>query len=108
MELRNIAVNRRLISSGAVARMKRSPILLGMRRARKEKSSPKRNLDETLDEEEWDFQYDLLRPDQIMVADDTNAYQSFGDSVFSAPQEDILEGERSTMIFPSPFIDGSV
>ncbi|KAL5520611.1 hypothetical protein ACEPAF_2612 [Sanghuangporus sanghuang] len=91
MELRNIAINRRLITSGMIQRMKRSPILLGTRRVRRERPNAKKELDEALDEEEWDFQYDLLRPDQIVIADDTNAYQSFGDSVFSAPQEDILE-----------------
>ncbi|KAL5514880.1 hypothetical protein ACEPAG_2196 [Sanghuangporus baumii] len=91
MELRNIAINRRLISSGTIQRMKRSPILLGTRRVRRERPNAKKEVDEALDEEEWDFQYDLLRPDQIVIADDTNAYQSFGDSVFSAPQEDILE-----------------
>ncbi|KAL5498075.1 hypothetical protein ACEPAH_3006 [Sanghuangporus vaninii] len=91
MELRNFAINRRLITSGMIQRMKRSPILLGTRRVRRERSNAKKELDEALDEEEWDFQYDLLRPDQIVIADDTNAYQSFGDSVFSAPQEDILE-----------------
>lgn len=45
-----------------------------------------------LDEDEWDLQYDLLRADQIVVADDTNAYQIFGDALFTAPQEDLLEG----------------
>ena len=73
-------------------RMKRSAILLGIKRIRKERPVAKKELvDDALDEEEWDSQYDLLRPDQIVVADDTNAYQIFGDSVFSAPQEDILE-----------------
>ena len=92
MELRNVAVNRRLLSSSVVLRMKRSAILLGIKRVRKERPVAKKELvDDALDEEEWDSQYDLLRPDQIVVADDTNAYQIFGDSVFSAPQEDILE-----------------
>ena len=34
----------------------------------------------------------------MVVADDTNSYQHFGDVIFAAPQEDILEGM-------SPFID---
>ncbi|KAH8112414.1 hypothetical protein DFH11DRAFT_1607467 [Phellopilus nigrolimitatus] len=74
-------------------RMKKSPILLGARRVRKakEKTDKKEAVNDELDEEEWDSQYDLLRPDQIVVADDTNAYQFFGDSIFSAPQEDLLE-----------------
>jgi len=44
------------------------------------------------DDEEWELQYDLKRPDSIIVADDTNALQLFGNSLFCAPQEDILEG----------------
>lgn len=98
MELRNIAVNRRLLSSGTTSRMKRSAILLGIKRVRKEKPDPKKEaIDDALDEEEWDSQYDLLRPDQVVVADDTNAFQIFGDSVFSAPQEDILESKSIIM-----------
>lgn len=96
IELRNIAVNRRLLSSGIFARMKRAPILLGSRRVKKSKESgdkkPSGNITLDLDEDEWDAQYDLLRPDGVVIADDTNAYQFFGDAVFSAPQEDILEG----------------
>ena len=50
-------------------------------------------VDDALDEDEWDVEYDLLRPDQIVIADDTSTFQVFGDSVFCAPQEDLLEGE---------------
>lgn len=92
-EIRNIAVNRRSISSGVLARMKRSAILLGARRVRKGKtgiSSPTNELDE---DEECDFEYDLMKPDTIVVVDDTNIYQHFGDVIFAAPQEDLLEGK---------------
>lgn len=44
------------------------------------------------DDDEWELQYDLRRPDQIVIADDTHAHQAFGHSLFTAPQEDILEG----------------
>jgi hypothetical protein len=44
------------------------------------------------DEDDWDFQDDLLQPNKVAIADDTNAYQLFGDRIFCAPQEDILEG----------------
>ena len=46
-----------------------------------------------LDEDDWDLQYDLRKADQIVVADDTNGYQLFGDQIFTAPQEDLLESE---------------
>ncbi|KAJ7129825.1 hypothetical protein C8R43DRAFT_1026002 [Mycena crocata] len=81
-ELRNIAVNQRQITSGTLTKMKKAPILLGT--LRKGSSD--------LDEDEKDLQYDLKRPDQIVIADDNNALQNFGDSLFTAPQEDILEG----------------
>jgi len=44
------------------------------------------------DEDDWDLQDDLLQPSKVAVADDTNTYQLFGDRIFCAPQEDILEG----------------
>ena len=64
--------------------MKKSKILLGT--LRKTSSSG------DLDDDEKDLQYDLKRPDQIVIADDNNALQNFGDALFTAPQEDILEG----------------
>ncbi|KDQ54066.1 hypothetical protein JAAARDRAFT_409896 [Jaapia argillacea MUCL 33604] len=93
LELRNLAVNRRNLPSSTITRMKRSPMLLASRRVKKAKVAKK--ADENVadwDEEDWDYEYDLRRSDQIVVADDTNSYQQFGDSIFSAPQEDLLEG----------------
>ncbi|KAG2015943.1 hypothetical protein CC2G_009161 [Coprinopsis cinerea AmutBmut pab1-1] len=87
-ELRNMAVNVRMISDTTIARMKRNPILLAMQR--KAKSSKKESKD--LEEEEWDISYDLKKGDQIVVVDDTAAYQVFGEDLWTAPQEDILEG----------------
>ena len=78
-------------------------MLLGIRRARKVKKEDTKVSEDVLDEDEWDLQYDLMRPEQILIADDTNAFQSFGDSIFTAPQEDILEG-----MHPTPFIHKNV
>ena len=68
--------------------MKRSNVLLGSRRVKNDvgKTSSEG------DEDEWDLQDDLLQPSKVAIADDTNAYQLFGDRIFCAPQEDILEG----------------
>lgn len=69
-------------------RMKRSNVLLGSRRLKK-------TGDQTVgerDEDDWDIQDDLLPPNKVAIADDANAYQIFGDRIFCAPQEDILEG----------------
>ncbi|KAI0267320.1 hypothetical protein BC834DRAFT_981543 [Gloeopeniophorella convolvens] len=86
-ELRNLAVNRRLLTQGTIIRMKRSNILLGSRRVKK--SGGKASSEG--DEEDWDYQDDLLQPNRVVIADDTNSYQLFGDRIFCAPQEDILE-----------------
>ncbi|KAI0313421.1 hypothetical protein OF83DRAFT_1175689 [Amylostereum chailletii] len=84
----NIALNRRMLSSASLMRMRRADVLLASRRKKRvvnEKSNPDG------EEEDWDHEDDLLRPDKVVIADDTNAYQLFGDSVFCAPQEDLLE-----------------
>lgn len=89
IELRNLAVNARLLSTGAVARMKVSPILIGFRRQRKPRKESDKALD--LDEDDWELLYDLRKPLDVVIADDTNAYQMFGESIYTAPQEDLLE-----------------
>ena len=76
--------------------MKRSPVLLGLQRVHRH--SGEKNLDD-LDDEEWDLIYELKKPEQITIADDTHAYQTFGTSLFTAPQEDILEGEEIFWIY---------
>lgn len=87
-ELRNLAVNERNLSYGTMQRMRKSPVFLGMKR----KPRKLHKSGDDWDEEEWEIIYDLKRPSEIVIADDTNAYQAFGDSLFAAPQEDILEG----------------
>jgi hypothetical protein len=66
-------------------------VLLGSRRVKRAggKSSSEG------DDDDWDFQDDLLQPSKIAIADDNNAYQRFGDRVFCAPQEDLLEGTHA-------------
>jgi hypothetical protein len=91
VELRNIAINRRLIQGSTINKMKQSPVLLALRRVKKVHSSQQAESLDTEDDD-WDMKYDLLIPGKIVIADDTNAFQLFGDSVFSAPQEDLLEG----------------
>lgn len=90
-------MNRRLLSSGTLTRLKRAATLLGSRRIKKVKPAGKSqqvDVQGDPEEEDWDLEYDLLTPDKVLVADDTNAYHFFGSSVFTAPQEDLLEGER--------------
>ncbi len=76
--------------------LKRSAVLLGSRRVRKNKPAPSKKQPDDfagdLEEEDWEYQYDLLTPDKVVIADETHAYQLFGDVIFTAPQEDLLEG----------------
>lgn len=78
------------MKSETIARMKESPILLGSQR-KPRKPDEKANIDD-LDEEEVELQYDLRKPKEIVIADDTHSHKAFGNSIFTAPQEDILEG----------------
>ena len=92
VELRNIAINRQTLSSATSARLRKAPILVGSRRVRRQKSGTAADPVDG-DEEDWDLEYDLLAPNQVAIADDTIALQQFGEVIFCAPQEDILEGE---------------
>ncbi|KAG6908391.1 hypothetical protein DXG01_004820 [Tephrocybe rancida] len=94
-ELRNIAINHKLIKSGTIARMKRASILLGSKRKHR-KSGEKMDTEE-FDEDDWEVQYDLRKAEEIIIADDTHALQAFGESFFTAPQEDILEAFYSQL-----------
>jgi hypothetical protein len=70
-------------------RMKRSNVLLGSRRVKKDPAvKPRvRGMKTT-----GTFKTICFKPSKVAIADDTSAYQLFGDRIFCAPQEDILEG----------------
>ena len=95
-------MNRRLLSSTVRLRLGRSPVLLGTRRVRREKRQAKTASVEYEEDEEWDYVYDLLTAEKIVIADDTNAYQLFGDVIFTCPQEDMLEGKPSSRVSMRP------
>jgi hypothetical protein len=75
--------------------MKKAPILLASQRKRHQTTGKghAQSNSADLDEDDWDQQWDLRRADQIVIADDINGYQLFGDQIFTAPQEDLLESE---------------
>ncbi|CAG7850452.1 SubName: Full=Uncharacterized protein {ECO:0000313/EMBL:CCA72144.1} [Serendipita indica DSM 11827] len=93
-ELRQMAASLGDITSATKQAMKRAPILLGSRVA-DEKSSENRARSNSVGmEEEEDsvtVSYELLRADQIVIIDDVNSYAQFKDTLYGAPQEDILE-----------------
>jgi hypothetical protein len=71
--------------------MKQAPILLGSQRMRRDKvSSSAYSLD--VDDNYCDPEYDLFHPHKLAIADDSIAYQLFGEYIFCAPREDLLEG----------------
>ena len=70
--------------------MKQSPVLLGTQRKPRE-SNVNSDLDDP-DEDDVELRYDLREAKEIVIADETHAHKAFGDSIFTAPQEDILEG----------------
>ncbi|KAG8883551.1 hypothetical protein FRB97_006398 [Tulasnella sp. 331] len=92
-ELRQIAAHQNF-QPALIQQMKRTPFLLGSRRTPRPVTD-KHGLaigEEEGEEEDYDITYDLLRPDQIIVVDDTNAYSLFSEALYGAPQEDLLEG----------------
>lgn len=80
-----------MLSYATSLRLKKAPILVGSRRVRRQKSNKAADPVDA-DEEDWELEYDLLPPDRVAIADDTIALQQFGEDIFCAPQEDILEG----------------
>jgi len=85
--LRELARDRDKLEKETILRMTRSKILLGSRRVKRDGGDPSIGDDK----EDWHLQDDLLLPSDVVIVDDTNAYQLFGDRIFFAPQDDILE-----------------
>lgn len=92
LELRNLSVNWERLSTETILLMKRSNIVLGSRRVKKSDG----NASNEGDEDDWELQDELLQAKQVVIVDDTSAYQLFGDRIFCAPQESMLEGTWST------------
>ena len=95
MELRNIAINARSLSSVTTAKLETAAVLIGSRRVRRQKLNKAADLVDG-NEEDWDLVYKLLAPSQVVIADDVIALQQFGEDIFCAPREDILEGEHGS------------
>ena len=97
VELCKIAINLKFLSSATLASLKNAEVLVGSRRIRRQRS------DGTTDplgyEEDWDVEYSLLAPNQVAIADDMITLQQFGEEIFCAPQEEILESEHNS-IYP--------
>jgi hypothetical protein len=73
--------------------MKQSKILLGSRRVKRGGG----NSSIGGDQDDWYLQDELLQPSEVVIVDDTNAYQLFGDRIFCAPQDDSIESTQSSV-----------
>ncbi|KAH0832863.1 hypothetical protein J3R83DRAFT_11798 [Lanmaoa asiatica] len=91
-ELQNLAVNSYNITNGPMSKMKISLILLGICCQKALKTLLNKTSLAEWDEEGWENLHNLQKPSEIIIADNMNAYQLFGNSVFITPQEDLLEG----------------
>ena len=96
VELRNIAINFKSLRPITSIRLKEAEILVASRRLQRQED------DEVTDhggddEEDQDLEYTLLPSSQVAIVDDMIAYQQFGEYIFCAPQENILEGEYGSV-----------
>jgi hypothetical protein len=92
-QLYELALKRDKLEKGTILRMMRSKILLGSRRVNRGGG----NALIGADEDGWFLQDELLQPSEVVIVDDPNAYQLFGDRIFCAPQEDIIESTQSNL-----------
>lgn len=71
--------------------MKSQPFLLALRKIRLS-TNAKPEDDANLDNDS-SWEDDLKKPNDIVIADSAIAYRVFADSVWAAPEDDLLEGE---------------
>jgi hypothetical protein len=83
------------LSSRTVDRMRRTSCLLGAQRKLRKTQRTGADADD-LEDENWEIIYHFRKPNEIVIADDTHSLRIFGDTLFTAPQEDILEGLELT------------
>jgi Protein of unknown function (DUF3684) len=81
------------LEKGTILRMKQSKILLGSPRVKR--GGGNGSIGGYKDD--LYLQDNLLRPSEVVIVDDASAYQLFGDRIFCAPQDDILEGTQSNI-----------
>jgi hypothetical protein len=84
-------MNYHQLSTRTIDGMRRSSCLLGAQRKLRKRKQTGADVD-NFEDEDWEVMYLFRRPNEIVIADDTHSLRVFGDSLFTAPQEDILEG----------------
>ena len=96
--LHELARERNKLEKGTILRMKRLKVL-GSRRVKRGGGNDSIGGDK----DDWYFKDELLQPSEVVIVDDTNTHQLFGDRIFCAPQDDIIESTQSN-VFGLPCI----
>jgi Protein of unknown function (DUF3684) len=86
-QLRELALDRNKLENGTILRMTLSKMLLGSRRVKSAGGNASI-------EDDGYLQDKLLQPSEVVIVDDINAHQLFGDHIFCAPQDDIIESTQ--------------
>jgi hypothetical protein len=95
--LHELARERNKLEKGTILRMKRLKVL-GFRRMKRGGGDASIG-----DKDDWYLEDELLQPSEVVIIDDTNTLQLFGDRIFCAPQDDIIESTPSN-VFGLPCI----
>ncbi|KAG8913852.1 hypothetical protein FRC02_005284 [Tulasnella sp. 418] len=82
-----------------MSQMRSSPFLFGQRRSMRPTSQSPSDVKDK-NESQYDLLFDLLKPNEIAIVDDTNSYLLFASSLYVAPQEDLLETFYSNLGSP--------
>ncbi|KAG8964408.1 hypothetical protein FRC03_001809 [Tulasnella sp. 419] len=78
-------------SSDLISQMRASPFLLGYRRTPRSTEETSASGNEPNEKDDCDLTFDLLKPTEVAIVDDSIAYSLFSGSIYAAPEEDILE-----------------
>jgi hypothetical protein len=90
-ELRQISVNFHELSNTTLEGMRRTPCLVASQRKLRKSQRSEGDINE-FEDSDWEVTNYFKKPNEIIIADDTQSLRVFGESLFMAPQEDILEG----------------
>ncbi|KAG8933600.1 hypothetical protein FRC02_011522 [Tulasnella sp. 418] len=78
-------------TSDLISQMRASPFLLGYRRTPRSTEETSASGNEPNEKDDCDLTFDLLKPTEVAIVDDSIAYSLFSGSIYAAPEEDILE-----------------
>ncbi|KIL68939.1 hypothetical protein M378DRAFT_21839 [Amanita muscaria Koide BX008] len=89
-ELRQISVNFHELSNTTLEGMRRTSCLVASQRKLRKSQRREGDINE-FEDSDWEITNYFKKPNEIVIADDTQSLRVFGESLFMAPQEDLLE-----------------